>query len=143
MKKILLTLCTGLFFLSCTPLTPQARIQINPEKFAEFSQRDQDLIKQGQIAKGMSRDAVLFAWGNPAVKFEGFENSAATERWDYTKSKAVYSTYYSEGFGYGRYNRRGYSNVGIAIGPEFTYVPTHSASVWFRKGRVASWERAR
>jgi outer membrane protein assembly factor BamE (lipoprotein component of BamABCDE complex) len=144
MKKIFTALFIGIALSSCVPSTPQARIEKFPEKFAALSQKEQALVQHGEISRGMSKDAVLLAWGTPAQRFEGYENSRKTERWDYTKSRAVHASHYSLGYGYsgyGPYNRRGgYSSFGFAIGPDFVYVPTHAASVWFDKN---SWERAR
>ncbi|NJM38596.1 MAG: hypothetical protein HC845_12450 [Akkermansiaceae bacterium] len=144
MKKILFCLLIGAALSACVPSTPHARIQANPEKYAALSGREQELVRQGIVDKGMSKDAVLLSWGPPSQRFEGYQNSRRTERWDYVKSRAVANTHYSIGYGYGGYGRFGRSSYfGLAAGPDFTYVPTYSGSVWFAKDRVVSWERAR
>ena len=104
-------------------------------------------MRQGRIDKGMDTDAVYLAWGRPAREYEGSEGGAATLRWDYAGTTAVYSNqvYGYGGYGgyrYGRYGRYG-SPYGYGIGQEIAYVPYRRASVLFRNGRVASWERSR
>lgn len=146
MKILMAAVLAALVFPSCAPSTPQARIEREPEKFAALGQRDQSLVQQGKLARGMSPDAVTLAWGVPDQRFEGSKNSKHSERWDYAASRPVYSTPYFGGFGYGYggsgpYGRGSYS--GFALGPEVAYVPYRFASVWFVSGRVDSWERSR
>jgi outer membrane protein assembly factor BamE (lipoprotein component of BamABCDE complex) len=144
MKKILFSLMFGAALSACAPSTPHARIQANPEKYAALPSRQQDLVRQGIIDKGMSKEAVLLSWGPPSQRFEGYENSKRTERWDYVKSRAVSNAHAGIGYGYGGYGRYGRSSYfGLSAGPDFTYVPAYSGSVWFAKDRVISWERAR
>ena len=127
---------------ACAPTTPQTRIEQSPRKFWKLSDKDQALVQQGQIRRGMSPDAVYYSWGKPALEFAGAEDGASTLRWDYTGSTPVYSSNiyggYSRG-GYGRYGRR----YGYAYSPQVTYVPYRRATVWFRDDRVTKWERAR
>ena len=65
MKKFLTALSAGLSLASCVPSTPQTRIQQNPQKFEALSAKHRTLVQQGQIARGMSPDAVYLAWGGP------------------------------------------------------------------------------
>ena len=146
MRKSLATLISALCFASCAPSTPLARIEKSPEKFAALSTKDQELVRQGQIARGMTTDAVELAWGKPAQRFEGLKHSKPTERWDYVATTPVYFTGFMGGYGYsgyGPYGRGGYGGVGFGLGPEVAYVPYRSASVWFVDHQVDSWERAR
>lgn len=147
MKMRVSLLLISLLFAACAPSTPQARIQKYPEKFAALGKQEQALVEQGQIAPGMSTDAVLLAWGFPDRRFEGSSNSKMTERWDYATAVPVYSpsfVYGTYGYGnYGPYCRRGYYGGGFAFGPEITYLPQRVASVWFVDRRVDSWERLR
>jgi hypothetical protein len=140
MKKIITALSACLIFSSCAPSTPQARIERNPLQFEALNAKEKALVQKGQIDKGMSPDAVMLAWGPPDRRFEGMRNSKKIERWDYTGTQPVYSSYYSSSFGYG-YGRRGYSSIDLALGPEVTYVPYHFASVWFVNHRVDAWEK--
>lgn len=140
----------ALALASCVPSTPEARIDAQPALFDKLPDRQQELVRQGRIDKGMGTDAVYLAWGRPAREYEGSENGAATLRWDYTGSTPVYTNQfygyggygYGGGYRYGRYGRYGYP-YGYGIGQEVTYVPYRRATVLFRNGRVASWERSR
>lgn len=103
------------------------------------------MVQEGKIDRGMSKDAVLLAWGTPASRFEGYEKQRQTERWDYIGSRPVYSTGlfggFYDGWGYGGYGR-GYSPYyGYAVAPEVIYVPYNRASVTFANEKVDSWER--
>ena len=144
MKNLLSALFAGCLVASCAPSTPETRIRTHPEKFATLDKKEQSLVQQGLIARGMSPDAVILAWGSPSQRLEGNKDGKATERWDYAGSRPVYSNnfYGSYGYGYGPYGRR-YSALGYGIGPEVAYVPYRLASVWFTNNRVDAWERAR
>jgi hypothetical protein len=132
---------------ACAPSTPQARIEKHPEKFAALGRQEQSLVEQGQIAPGMSTDAVMLAWGFPDRRFEGSRDSVTTERWDYTTAVPVHSPTWVYGAygcgGYGFNGRRGVYRGGFGFGPEITYLPQRVASVWFIDRRVDSWERLR
>jgi hypothetical protein len=143
MKIIVSAVSAALLFASCAPSTPQARIQKHPEKFEALGENDRALVEQGQLASGMSTDAVFLAWGAPAGVFQGSKAGKSTERWDYVGSRPVYTTNFHGGYGFGPYGRYGYSNLGYGFGPDVAYVPYRIASVWFVNSRVDSWERAR
>lgn len=156
MKALFAALAVGLWLTSCVPSTPQTRIQQDPRKFDALSHKEQSLVQQGQISRGMSPDAVYLAWGSPSNSFQGSKDDKLTERWDYAGSRPVQTTtfYGSYGYGYGRYGygryggygpygRHGGSMVGIGFGPEVAFVPYRIASVWFINQRVDAWERAR
>jgi len=143
MKTLFLAACAGLFFVSCAPSTPQTRIEREPQKFEALSEKHRDLVRQGQIERGMPPDAVYLAWGPPARSFQGSKNNRLTERWDYVGSRPVYHTGFHGSYGrfHGPYRRHGYWGGGW--GPEVAYVPYRIGSVWFIDNRVDSWERAR
>ncbi len=138
MKNFLIPAFACLVFASCAPSTPQARIQENPGKFAALSSKEKAAVQNGQIAPGMSPDAVLLAWGPPSERFQGSAKNKTTERWDYAGSRPVYSNNFYGSYGgfYGRGNR-----VAYALGPEISYIPYRVASVWFVNHRVDAWER--
>jgi hypothetical protein len=142
MKNLITATLACLIFASCAPSTPQTRIQENPGKFAALSSKDKQAVQQGNIAPGMSPDAVYLAWGTPAESFQGSSKDKITERWDYAATRPVYSTSFYGSYGsiyggrYGNLNRHAY-----ALGPEIAYVPYRVASVWFLNQRVDSWER--
>jgi hypothetical protein len=144
---ILAASVSALALFSCAPSTPAARIAAQPALFETLPARQQELVSQGRIDKGMGTDAVYLAWGRPAREYEGSEDGAPTLRWDYSGTTPVYTNqvYGYGGYGgyrYGRYGRYGYP-YGYGIGQEVTFVPYRRATVLFRNGRVASWERSR
>ncbi|MCW1925360.1 hypothetical protein OKA05_22560 [Luteolibacter arcticus] len=153
MKLVLFAALSALVFVSCAPSTPEARIAAQPAVFEGLSSKHQQLVRRGQLDKGMNTDAVYLAWGRPSQEYDGSENGASTLRWDYSGSTPVYTTSFSGGwgygygggYGYGRYGRYGYPGYGygFGFGPDVTYVPYRRASVLFRNGRVTSWERSR
>jgi hypothetical protein len=137
-----------LAFSSCATQTPRSRIANNPAQFNKLSTKHKQLVEQGQICKGMSPDAVLLAWGQPARRSSGSAGGVPTMRWDYAGLEPVYHTGIYGGYGYGygygwgrygRYRRGGYPYLGVA--PSVSYVPERRATVLFRSGRVHSWER--
>ncbi|MEP4077047.1 hypothetical protein [Haloferula sp.] len=139
-----LLVCLLALIGACAPTTPATRIEQNPGKFWKLSDEDQALIRQGQIRRGMSPDAVYYAWGKPAREFSGADESSSTMRWDYTGSTPVYSTGFAGGYrgGYGRYGRY-YPRYGYGYSQQVTYVPYRKSTVWFRNNRVTKWESAR
>lgn len=139
MKRLLLALAGGLLVSSCVPSTPQSRIEQHPEQFAALPPKDQQLVQQGNLAKGMSQEAVLLAWGPPAQRFEGFTGGKASDRWDYAGAYPVYTQRFYGGYGFG-YGRHGYPYGGF--GPDVTLVPYRKATVWFVNHRVDAWERS-
>ncbi len=145
MKKILAVILVGLVFPSCAPSSPQARIAKSPEQFAALGKKEQSLVEQGQISRGMPPEAVLLAWGPPDQRFEGSRDSKPTGRWDYLGSRAVQSTNHFGAFrsGFRGYGRFGYPGAGFGVGPDIVFIPYRRASVWFVNQRVDSWERLR
>jgi hypothetical protein len=137
MKKIVTAFLVSLIFSSCAPSTPQARIERSPAAYSALSPKDQELVKRGQIRLGMAPEAVILAWGHPDRRFEGSRGGKALERWDYSASRPIYTSYIG-GYGFGR---RGYSHFGYELGPEVAFIPYHVGSVWFVNRRVDSWER--
>ena len=140
---LLLSISALLLFNSCAPVTPQQRIENNIGVYKSLPPGHQELVKRGELARGMSPDAVFMAWGPPSRRYQGLQNNAATERWDYEGSKPVYSNSVGMGYGYGTgyYGRRaGYSS--LSISPEVAYVPYRRATVLFKNNRVDSWESA-
>lgn len=145
MKKFLAAIVAGLVFPACAPSTPQSRIERNPELFAALSKKEQSLVQQGQISRGMPPDAVVLAWGPPDQRFEGSRDSKPTERWDFLGSRPVQSPNHFGAFrsGFGGSGRFGYPGAGFGVGPDIVFIPYRRASVWFVNQRVDSWERIR
>lgn len=129
---------------SCAPSTPAARIDRNPDVFHSLPAKQQQEVREGRLARGMSRDAVLLAWGRPSRQIEMVRPEGPVERWEYTGSRPVFINHFYGGYGWGRYGRHGrYSGIGIGVGPEVAYVPYNRASVWFKNGMVDGWESVR
>jgi hypothetical protein len=146
MKKFVVISCLGLLMgivSSCVSSTPQTRIKEHPQDYARLSEKHKDLVSRGEIAKGMSKDAVILAWGSPAAYIEGLRSGKLTERWDYMGREAVTRNHFFGGYSSGKYGPYGYSGYGAGFGPEITYVPYRKASVWFVGNRVDEWERER
>lgn len=142
MQKLLWALGAALALASCVS-TPAARIEQRPHLFESLSSRHQELVRQGKIDRGMSKDAVWLAWGSPDRKYDGLTTGKYTERWDYISSEPTFTT--SLGFGYtrfGGYPFRGYG-YGLNMGPELVYVPYRSGTVVFANQKVDTWERIR
>lgn len=137
MKELFGMLLSGLLFVSCAPMTPQARIAAEPQKFAALPAKDQALVRQGLITRGMSKDGVTLAWGIPSRTFNGYDNSKRSESWDYTAARPIYTANFFGGYGLGP----GIYRSSYGLGPEVAYVPYRVATVRFRDDRVSSWER--
>jgi len=145
MKMILAAVLAGFCIVSCVPATPQTRIQQQPRVFEALGIKHRSLVEQGQISRGMPRDAVYLAWGRPTRVLQGSKGGKDTERWDYAGSQPVYNPYFYGSYGSfrGPYRHGYHSGYGLGFGPEVAYVPYRIASVWFIDGRVDAWERTR
>lgn len=140
MKRVLLPLAAIACLLSaCAPVTPEERIAKNPALFESLPAKHRELVRQGEIARGMSPDAVVLAWGAPSRRYAGASSGGSADRWDYFGSQPVYNHNFGFAHGYGRYGRCGYNS--FTYGPEFTYVPYRRATVLFKNQKVDSWER--
>lgn len=141
MKPLSLFCLPLIALLASCSSTPQSRIQKNPEMFLRLSKKQQTLVSEGRIDRGMSPPAVYLAMGHPDTKIAGNRDGQSYMRWDYTVLMPVYTS----GFG-GYYGQSGYYGRGHyhpAYYPTISYIPTRGSSVFFRKGVVAGWERDR
>jgi hypothetical protein len=111
---LLTTAAAGaLFFGGCS--TPESRISKNPDLYHSLPARQQQLVTQGQIAPGMSRNAVWLAWGNPGQKVNGYARGNATETWVYFTT-TTYGYGYGYGpYGYGPWGYPGFWGGGVAV----------------------------
>lgn len=130
-------LAAGLIFAGCA--TPEARIQRNPEIFAQLSQGDQQLIREGKVALGFTPEMVKLALGDPDRVYIRTDASGTSESWSYT-------TYETEG---GILLYRGYFHRYYGWGdPFFPYYMSYPSrrereyfKVVFTGGRVSSIEQ--
>ena len=100
------TAAGALFFGGCA--TPESRISKNRDLYNSLPPRQQQLVTQGQIAPGMSRNAVWLAWGGPEQKVNGYARGTATETWIYYTTTSAYPY----GYGYGGYGYGGFGGYG-------------------------------
>ena len=129
--------------MSCAPSTPEYRISERPQVFQGLSEREKDLVRRGEIAKGMEMGAVTIAWGAPSNRFEGLRDGKQMERWDYEGSRAVMTNHFYGGYRTGYQGANGYSGLGVGYGPEITHIPYRKSTVWFVAGREDEWERVK
>lgn len=157
-QALFLSLSAAAFILTgCA--TTESRIADHPEIFQNLSQRDQELVHNGQIRVGMSTQAVWLAWGSPDQKTEGAMRNRATETWIYnTYTTYPYAYYggpygpypYYGGFGYGGAIRFHHHHSFVFWGDPFydpfyySYIPPTVSYpykiVTFSNGRVASYQ---
>lgn len=128
---------------SCVTQTPEARIKKQPAAFLALPAKHQELVRRGEIARGMSPDAVRLAWGNPSRRFSGAKEGKNIERWDYLGSQPVFTN--QMGFGYGNPWMWGPGGWGGGwqpfMGPDVVYIPYQRASIAFKNQLVDSWEK--
>jgi hypothetical protein len=145
---------------SCTTVpAPQKRIAKNPALYQSLGAEDRRLVSQGKIREGMTREAVLLAWGKPDRVVAGSERGKAAEIWHYTvlRPQPVGGLGIGYGFGYPTFAhpdyRMGYPGYGYGFGwgPGFgwgnfgsvAYAEEPTAEVRFENGRVVSWQARR
>ena len=145
MKKLTFaaSLLFALFVVSCASSSPDARIAARPQVFEALSTKHQGLVKQGELGKGMSKDAVSIAWGTPAQSLEGFRDGKTMERWDYQGRRPIFSNQFFGSYQSRIYGGNPYSGLVGGFGPQVVYVPYRKGTVWFLNGRVSEWESLR
>ena len=129
--------------VSCAPSGPQSRIARHPEVYARLGEREKQLVERGELARGMAPEAVLLAWGEPTRRYEGEQDSKASERWDYIRDEPLAWDGAYAGPGYGEFGPYRYRSYGFGLGTGVAYAPVLRARVMFLNGRVDSWERGR
>lgn len=146
-----LPVLTGLLIVSCSA-TPEKRIAKNPHLYAALPASDRAKVVRGEVDKGMSREAVFIAWGNPDRVQTGEENGRSLERWGYLGRYPVTTQTFGMGMGFGRWGGgwgRGACGIGpwdpfwMGGGPMVTYIPYEAAMVEFKSGKVNSWRAVR
>lgn len=121
-------LAATLIFSGCA--TTETRISQHPEMYQHLSARDQALVSQGQIRKGMTMDAVWLAWGTPDEKIPDM-GPRPTETWLYLRFQTPPS--YGAPYYYGPFDWS-------YIPPKFPYA---SRGATFANGRVLFFQYVR
>lgn len=145
----------ALTFVGCQSRSAmEKRIDKNPALFGRLSQSEKDLVLNGEITEGMSRDAVFLAWGRPDMVRSGSREGTGKERWGYFDNAPMHTT--SIGIGVGSYGRSPfYSDFGMhprfgygygpgwGYGHDVDFLPYLEKSAEFENDRVVAWERRR
>jgi outer membrane protein assembly factor BamE (lipoprotein component of BamABCDE complex) len=121
-----------LFFLLSGCSTPESRAKDNPAGFKKLSAKQKAIVLEGQIEKGMSKDAVQIAFGKP----NRVRKSDGAERWIYTKPE-----YYD--IPHWRYETVRSSNGRLLTIPQYDPLQMRrdvdAMEVTFRNGKVVAW----
>lgn len=141
MKKNLLPLLSvlGVMMLASCASPIAKRIERNPQAYAALSPVNQRLVATGQIAEGLSKEAVFIAWGRPNRKSNGSSNGRRTERWSYAGYDTVHGTSLGLGYSYGYWSDPYYYGPSLYYQPSVTYVPYERKWVEFTKNRVSAY----
>jgi len=151
--------CTVLL-VGCS--TTESRISDHRDLYAGLPPRQQQLVAQGQIAPGMSQNAVWLAWGSPDQKAQGAMHGKMTETWIYVQYTSAYPYGYGYGYPYGygwgpgfgggvivathRHHGRSFAFIGDPFFDPFYYsyippsIPYPYRTVTFANGRVVSFQ---
>jgi len=158
MKPLLLTFLPALLasclLSSCNTWSAlDRRIDKHPGLFLDLSDSERELVMNGEIKEGMSRDAVYLAWGRPDAVRRGSANGKGHESWAYFDAVPIQTNSFSYGYGggyspfysrFGVHPRYGYcSGPGWSFGTSVDYVSQLSRSVKFSGNRVIAWESNR
>ncbi len=150
---VLLLLALAAFSAGCaTKSGAEKRIEKNPQLFGKLSDRDRELVRNGEVKEGMSQEAVFLAWGRPDRVMSGGRDGKSSEKWAYFDSQPVSN--FSVGIGagaihpfytnFGVHPAFGYSyGPGWGYGTDIDFVSHISRQVEFTNGKVTAWERTR
>lgn len=134
LMSVICVLMAGLLS-SCQTPTPATRIAEYPAVFSSLPTEQQVLVRQGKICEGMSRDAVMLAWGKPEISpYVGQKNGKDIERWTYRGYQPVTVMSNAPYPAWGPYGWYGaYPTTSTA------FIPRDVAFVEFVDGKVSSW----
>ena len=99
-------------------------VRYSPYELQAFPQSVQEQIKNGEVALGMSQQAVRFSWGAPKlIVIKDEIKDAYTEEWVYTRwrvnvTKLVFSDGKLSGIISGVKRRRPLTSLGLRKAPE-------------------------
>jgi len=101
---------------SCSPVTPQNRIEKNQAIYDKLSDSDKKLVQQGKIKKGMHKEGVFLAWGKAQSVTQGEKDNKKFEQWVYTSISPVYHSSFGTHYGYSNFGHRGFGHRGFSRG---------------------------
>jgi hypothetical protein len=129
-------LMLAMFATGCATSTIEKRRSERSLAYGSLPAESRALVDQGQIAVGMTKDAVYIAWGKPSQIFTGQNERGTTTTWVYTGTAWQEHRFWN-------YRMRGYGRYGYTAEPylDYDYVPRsyQSAEVTFENGVVKSW----
>jgi hypothetical protein len=137
-------LAVGIAFLMASCAAPSnKRIQENPAAFSQLSPEHKSLVQHGDVAKGMSRDAVKLAWGEPDRQTKEELQGVLCDKWIYTGYVPIE--------GYHLYTvrpnqppRLHFTGFLLAGDPNAgNQVLGQVRDAYFRDGKLAAWDVAR
>ena len=124
-KQFLFVLVAGLLFAGCaTTNNIEARKKERYAAYSALTPEMRSLVDQGQLAAGMSMDAVYIAWGPAGQVASGGNEAGQTTTWFYYGGYVAETRYW------------GYRRVHYDYDPR-TYV---RAQVTFMNGLVKQWQ---
>lgn len=144
LSRLVFAAAAVLFGAGCTTVTsPERRIAADPAAFEALSAKHQALVREGQVAEGLSKGAVQLAWGRPHEVRQGSRGGKSLEKWVYYGSESVPVRTIGLGVGYGYGGGYGYCGPGsfYDVGYDVAYRDYVAATAEFENGRVISWER--
>lgn len=135
MQKLPLALLLLVVMLLPACSTVESRIKDNPAVFNALPAKQQELVRDGKIDEGFSREAVVLAWGRPDAIERGTERGKKLETWTWIATYEVPdSPYYGMGWVASPY--WGYYPMYRPVTHVYTYPIRESI---FENGRVVAW----
>jgi len=134
-------LAGALLFLAACAAPSEKRIAAHPEVFGSLNDADKVLVRQGEVRRGMSKEAVRLAWGDPDHETTEHVGGASCDRWVYTGYLPV------EGY-HVRSSRAGEGQDTTFVPPVMAdrslgnYAPGTVRDASFKDGSLIAWKVA-
>jgi len=128
---------TALLSNCASPVTQ--RIAARPEAYQKLNDKEKTLVQHGEIRRGMSKDAVLLAWGQPDRQATTMIDGRPVEKWTYSGYAPTYGAHatYDTGNGFRREDFTGPLTVGDSESGNFRL--TNVRSGYFYNNELAAW----
>jgi hypothetical protein len=135
--KLPILLSLSLLLLSgCATSTIESRKKEKAAAYATLSPEEKDLVAKGQIAVGMSQDAVYIAWGSPADILQGQSgNSGVQTTWLYHGTTMQETRYWT----FRQVPSHGHIFLERYLDRDYDPHDYVRAEIVFVDGKVASW----